>query len=378
MLRVLLLIKGLGPGGAERLLVHQARGRADDVAYEVAYLVPGKDQLVGDLAALGVTSTCLGATSALDPRWLLRLRRRLSRGDLSVVHVHSPLVASGARLVVGSLPRARRPALAYTEHNRWEQYEPATRLVNRLTYGLDDWHLAVSAGVRDSVSPARRAGVEVLIHGIDVDEVSGGAGAREAVRATWGIGPDTVVVGTVANLRAEKAYPDLIEAAARVVADVPGRDVVFISIGQGPLEDEIRSAVAAAGLGDRFRMLGYRADATRLMAGFDLFVLASHHEGLPLAVMEAQAMGLPVVATAVGGLPEAVEEGRTGLLVGPGRPDHLARAVLALVDDPHRRAAMAEAARRSARRFDAAAATATLEAGYRRLAEVRSPATGGH
>jgi glycosyltransferase involved in cell wall biosynthesis len=374
VLRVLLLIKGLGPGGAERLLVHQARCGADDIAYEAAYLVPTKDHLVGELDVLGVTSTCLGTTSPLDLRWMLRLRRRLQHQPVDVVHVHSPLVAAGARLVVQSLRRARRPSLVYTEHNRWGQYEPATRLLNRLTYGLDDWQLAVSAGVRDSVASSRRDQVEVLVHGIDVDEIAAGASARATVRATWGLTDDVVVVGTVANLRTEKAYPDLVEAASRVLAGRGRADVVFVAIGQGPLETEVRALVDRAGLDDRFRLLGYQPDAARLMAGFDLFVLASHHEGLPLALMEARALGLPVVATAVGGVPEAVDDGLSGVLVPPGDPGALARALLELIDDPRRRARMADEAIRGARRFDAATATATLEAGYRRLVAAR---TGG-
>jgi glycosyltransferase involved in cell wall biosynthesis len=377
VLRVLLLIKGLGPGGAERLLVHQARCGADDIAYEVAYLVPGKDQLVGELAEAGVSSSCLGAASSVDPRWLVRLRRRLGQGDVDVVHVHSPLVASGTRLVVRALPARRRPALVYTEHNRWEQYEPLTRHLNHLTYGLDDWQLAVSGGVRDSIHRSRRARVQVLVHGIDVAAVAAGAAGRDEVRASWGVGPETVVVGTVANLRTEKAYPDLVDAAGRVVAASPGREVVFVAIGQGPLEAEIGAAVRSSGLGDRFRLLGYRPDATSLMAGFDLFVLASHHEGLPVALMEAQALGLPVVATAVGGVPEAVEHEVSGLLVEPGQPAALAAAVLTLAGDPGRRARMGEAAREQARRFDAAAATATIEDGYRRLVAARADTDGG-
>lgn len=366
-----MLIKGLGPGGAERLLVHQARCAADDVAYEAAYLVPTKDQLVGELTALGVTVTCLDGGSGADPRWLVRLRRRLARGDVDVVHVHSPLVAAGARLAVASLPRARRPVVVTTEHNRWDQYSAPTRWANRLTHGRDDWQLAVSDGVRQSVPSRRRAGVEILVHGIDVAAVSAAASGREAVRAEWGVGPDTVVVGTVANLRREKAYPDLIAAAGLVLDDARGREVVFVAIGQGPLEDEVRSLVGAAGLDDRFRLLGYLPDATRAMAGFDLFVLASHHEGLPLAAMEAQALGLPIVATAVGGLPEVVRSGVDGLLVPPARPEELAAAICDLVGDPARRSAMGRDAAARADRFDAATFTAVLEAGYRRLVAAR-------
>jgi glycosyltransferase involved in cell wall biosynthesis len=285
-----------------------------------------------------------------------------------VVHVHSPFPAPWVRLVVRSLPPRDRPALVYTEHNRWAQYAWPTRTLNRLTYGLDDWQIAVSEGVRDSVAPHRRAGVEVLVHGIVLDAVAERAAARAEVRAGWGVDDDTVVAGTVANLRAEKGYHDLLAAAALVDAGGPVR---FVAIGQGPLEEELRAAHARAGLGARFRFLGYQPDAVRLMAGFDVFVLASHHEGLPVAVMEAAALGLPVVATAVGGLPEAVLHDETGLLVAPHRPVALAAAIEALASDPGRRAALGNEARARAGRFDAARAVAHLESGYRRLAAGR-------
>jgi glycosyltransferase involved in cell wall biosynthesis len=366
---VLWLIKGLGPGGAERLLVNQAAVRSAGIEYEAAYLIPTKDQLAAELEALGVRVECYRAARSWDLRWLVRLRRRLTRGDVDVVHVHSPLVAGFARLVTRSIPRAVRPALAYTEHNRWAQYTRGTRALNRWTYSLDDWQVAVSNGVRDSIRPGARGRVETIVHGIDREAVAALRPERDTVRRGWGIADDTVVAGTVANLRTEKAYPDLVAAARELPPELP---IVVIAIGQGPLEDEIRRLVAATELGGRFRLLGYQPDAARLMTGFDIFVLASHHEGLPVSLMEAQALGLPVVATSVGGVPEIVEDGVTGRLVPPGRPDLLAAAVTDVARDREGRATMSKAAVVASERFEMRPAAERLEAGYRRLAAARS------
>jgi glycosyltransferase involved in cell wall biosynthesis len=366
-LRVLWAIKGLGPGGAERLLVNQAATRAPDVEYEAVYLVAAKDQLVPELEALGVEVRGEDVRRDLDLRWAWRLHRRLARGGVDVVHVHSPFVAAWVRLAVRLL-FWRRPALVYTEHNRWTQYSTATRLLNASTYLLDDWQIAVSDGVRSSVPPRLRRRLETVVHGIDREAVAAQASARDDVRRELGVGPDTVVVGIVANFRAEKAYADLVRAVELLPADLP---VLVIAVGQGPVEDEIRALVAAKGLGDRMRLLGYRPDATRLMSGFDVFVLSSHHEGLPVAAMEAQTLGLPIVATAVGGMPEVVTEGVDGRLVPPARPDLLAAALADVVADAEHRAAMGAAARRAGERFDGRAATARIEAGYRRVAAKR-------
>jgi glycosyltransferase involved in cell wall biosynthesis len=170
----------------------------------------------------------------------------------------------------------------------------------------------------------------------------------------------------VANLRVQKAYPDLLEAAREVIERRP--DVRFVAVGQGPLEAEIRAMHARLGLGDRLLLLGHRPDAVRVMGACDVFVLASHWEGLGVAVMEALALGLPVVATAVGGVPEVVEHGREGLLVPPGHPGELAAALLAVVSDDRLRREMSAAAARRGAALSIDAAVRRTEAVYYELA----------
>src|SRR5262249_40946711 len=126
-------------------------------------------------------------------------------------------------------------------------------------------------------------------------------------------------------LRAGKNYPGLIEAARLVVER--GLRVRFVTAGQGQLADEVAALHRASGLGDRFALLGYRDDTTRIIAAADVFVLASHHEGLPVTVMEALTIGVPVVATAVGGVPEVVTDEINGILVVPGDATALAEGI---------------------------------------------------
>jgi len=162
----------------------------------------------------------------------------------------------------------------------------------------------VSEDVKASISARHRNPVQVLVHGIDVERVRADLATRDTTRRELGVDAGESLVVTVANLREGKNYPGLIEAAGLVVQrDVPAR---FVTAGQGQLADEVAALHRASGLGDRFRLLGYRDDTTRLIAAADLFVLASHHEGLPVTVMEALTLGVPVVATSVGGIPEAV------------------------------------------------------------------------
>ncbi len=221
-LRVLWLIKGLGPGGAEQLLVNHAAVRdRDGFTYEAAYLVAAKSHHVATLEDLGVPVTALDGEREGDVRWALRLRQLVVDREIDVVHIHSPYVASVARVVLQSLPRRTRPALVYTEHNRWPRHSRATRWANLMTFALDDAQVAVSHDVRRTITPGLRWPVQVITHGVDVAQLRVLAEQRAAVRAELAIDDDEIVVGTVANFRAEKAYEVWIDAAAAALRAAP-------------------------------------------------------------------------------------------------------------------------------------------------------------
>ena len=367
-IRVLLLVKGLGPGGAEQLLVSSARV-ADHTAFEysVTFLRPDKTHLVAVMESAGVRARLLPRGRLGHLGWPLELRRTMAGHD--IVHAHSPLLAAVARLAARTLPRDRRPVTVSTEHNVWGNFSPPTRLLNAATVGLDGRRWAVSGEVRRSMWGVLGRNVEVLVHGLVQEDAPPPAGTRDRMRRDLGLPDDAVVALTVANLRREKDYPNLLRAAQLALAQEPRLHV--LAVGQGQLEAEVAALHRELGLGDRCRLLGYRTDVKDLMAAADVFVLASAFEGLPVSIMEAMVSGLPVVATAVGGVPEAVVDGETGLLVPPRDASALAAALLRLARDPDLRAAMATKARVRGEVFDIRTAVEAQETAYAELVESR-------
>jgi len=340
--RVLWLAKGLGLGGAERLLVDML-GHVDRSRYEVevAYVLPWKDALVGDIEAQGVAVRCLGGGRTADLRWAARLRRLVVDRQLDLVHTHAPLPGIVARMVCAGTG----VPLIHTEHNMWTRYRWPTRWGNALTFGRNRAAIAVSSGVSDSIAPlpgGRRPPVQVIRHGTDVANIRRGSDHRVEARRRLGLSVDVPVIGSVGNFTPKKDQQGLLAAFAQVLA-VRG-DAQLVLVGSGPLEAQLRSTADELGVAERVHFVGSRTDVLDLLPGFDVFALSSRFEGLPIALVEAMATGVASVATAVGGVPEIVDAGRNGLLVPPGRPDELAAAIVALLVDPDLRARVGAAA----------------------------------
>jgi glycosyltransferase involved in cell wall biosynthesis len=191
-------------------------------------------------------------------------------------------------------------------------------------------------------------------------------------RADWrkreGFGPDDLLFVCVAGLRAQKNHTQLIEAFAQG----PARDARarLVLAGEGKERAGLEQQVRELGLETRVRFLSVRSDIPDLLGACDVFVLASHYEGLPLSVMEAMAAGLPVVSTAVGGVPEVLTDGLEGFLTTPGDTDRLAQAMLLLSADPALRKIMGmTGARRALEQFDISQMAATYGDIYSSLLE---------
>lgn len=367
--RVLWLIKGLGAGGAEQLLVnslpHLDRSRFD---YHVAYILPWKDDNVPFFTAHDVPTSCLGGTTPADLRVVSRLQRLLEDQRIDVLDSHLPYSGVVGRVAAR---RAGTPAVVYTEHSLAVQRQLAgfhfvSFVANTLTYGMNDLVVSVS---RDTFCDVNRftfgrVPVRLVYNGIPLDSFD--RATIVADRSALGVPEAHKVVGHVATFTPKKRQHDLLHAAKLVLDE--DAHVSFVLVGKGALRPELEALAKELGIGEHVVFPGFVPDLTAAMACFDVFALSSLYEGLPTVAIEAMALGVPVVATWVGGTPEIVNHDHDGILVPPSDPPAMARGILRLLGDDGLRAEMGARAEQSARsKFDIRRRVAEMEAVYDEL-----------
>jgi len=291
--------------------------------------------------------SCDARGRAQFPLAMVRLARVLRRERIDVLHTHlfePSVVGLQASLI------ARTPVRVMTRH--YSDYH--TRIdktwhvrLDQMCIRLYDDVIAVSEHTARhliEVEGAPPEKVHTVLNGFDTARVRiPDAAEIERLREELGAA-DAHLLVTVGRLHPEKGYEHLFGALPRISEQVD-RPVILVVAGAGPFEGQFRRRVAELGCADQVRFLGFREDATSLIAAADVFVLASVAEAFGIAVAEALYVGTPVVATTVGGIPEIADDGVDGLLVPAGDSDALAEAVAGLLNDSGRRAAMADAGR---------------------------------
>jgi len=297
-----------------------------------------------------------------DPRILGDLVALARARNARILHVHGYAAADFGRLA------ARRAGAALVLHEHFaDPRMPAYQgLADRLLSGLTDRAIAVSGSTRDFLVRERHvpaARVRLIWNGAPLDEFARPpAGAREALRAAWGLGPDALAIGTIGRLSEQKGQRDLLAAAAEVVRkDARAR---FVLVGDGDLRPALEAQAAALGLGERVLFAGHRTDVPSVLAALDVVCISSTYEGTPLALFEAMAAGRPIVSTAVDGCREVLEDGRTALLTPTRDPGALAEALLRVLEGTALRRQLADAAAAESRRYDIAECVRQIEALY--------------
>ena len=351
-------VTGLRAGGTEGQVVELAERLPRD-RFRVGLIAIGNRGSLFPAAALASdTLTVLGRAHRDGPaptpaailalrsaRGIARYLRAVRAGRYDIVDArlfHGYVLAGLTKPLVGVpiLVAGRRSLGEFKE-----RFGPLGRGLDRLARRVPDVIVANSAAVaadtlvREGLDPSR---LRLIRNGISPAQPLA-PGERDTIRAGFGFGPDDIVAGAVANYRSVKGLARLIRVVAGLHAELPALRLVLI--GDGPLRGALEAQAAELGISASVRVHGPEPDARRLVEAFDLVVGASEAEGLPNALLEAAAAGLPIAATAAGGTVEVVEDGRTGLLVPVGDELALAGAIRRLVQDPELRARLGAAAR---------------------------------
>lgn len=358
-LKVALVIEDLEVGGAERVVIDTAR-ELHHRGYHVDVVCLRKSgRMAWQVTEAGIQLHVMKKRHAVDLLMLRRLVKLLKKLEVDVVHTHMFTANTWGRLAawLGGVP-----VVVTTEHNvdTWKNFIHLR--VDRLLAPCSSKVVAVSDEVRrfylehEHLDPGQLVTVR---NGVDVPETL----TAEDVRREFGFGPDDPVFVSVGRLVEQKAQHLLVEAMARILPEVPRARLLIV--GGGPLEEELAAQVHQLDLEGHVVLTGIRTDVARLMSASTALVMSSLREGLPMVVLEAASLSVPMLLTDVGGIAEAVTDGESALLVPPGSADVLAEKMTELARDPHLCQRLGhQARRRYVERFSLSAMVDAYEALY--------------
>ena len=382
---VVLVTPNLDVGGAQETIRNLAR-YLPTLGWRPVVCTLADGPLRADLDALGAVTEVLPErrSTVFAPRACFRELRATRRALLATIDrfdahvVLQTQTCPALNLLTASLPR-RSLQVWWIIQNAVFLLRPEhvadrpwlllpKRLVHCAVFRLGSRAVTGSIVVSDDTEGAfrrlvgRAPRVEVVCNAVDLERYPADID-RAAVREELGVGPHVHLMTTVATFKEQKGHRFLVEAFAAVAPRHP--ELELLLVGDGALAETVREQARRTGHGDRIHFLGTRRDVARLLAASDSFVLASLWEGLPLALVEAMASGLPVVASAVSGSRQVMVDGRTGWVVPPGDSGALAGAIEELLSDRARAMRFAAAARERAGRFGAAEQAAAFDRLFR-------------
>ncbi len=363
---VLYVFAALPVGGAEMLLYNQIEALDRSRFRPMVCSLRDKGPMGKKIEELGVPVFALQGlkSNRFEFQVILRLKQLLIREKVSIVHTH---LLDGGRYGRIAALWAGSPCIVSTFHNVYTRRRMRIHLINRFLGKFTHRIIAVSEAVKrdllryDGLEPDK---VLVIPNMIDLDAF--GRGDRERVRRELGFTPRELVLGCVARLEEQKGHVYLLEAANLLRRQRAG--IRLLLVGDGRLRSSIEHKAKELGLLDVVVFTGTSNRVAELMSAMDVFVLPSLWEGLGLVLGEAMASGVPVVSTEVGGTSEIVLDGETGLLIPPGDPEAIRKAVIRILDDREATRTMTEQARhRVVRLMSKQRHMALLEAVYEEL-----------
>ena len=371
--RVLHVIDHLGSGGAQEAVCQLVKYRQRERFQPEVVALHGFGHYWDILRSWDIPVHSLVPhefARAAIPVIFLRLFRLLARRRYDVVHTH----LIGANVLAAPLAALFRVPVRVTHdqtHDDVRIYSAVHRGLDTLANRLNHHIIAVSSSIRSFLE--RQEGVppqqiSVIYNAVDLDRFSPRKSPREELRRNLGLPAEALLVGGVGRLHYQKNFPLFLEVAAEVAARMPR--TIFVIAGEGPERPALEDLSRKFGLASQVRFLGFVKEMPEFYQSLDLLLLTSHFEGTPLTVLEAMAMGVPVVASHVDGVGEVIEDGQDGLLVPAGHRDLFVQGICRLLQDRSLGRHLAQAGRQKVRhRFSAEAMVRQVEAIYLRYLE---------
>ena len=365
MPRVVYMAHAFHVGGAEEMVLNLVR-RLPRSHFEPHVCCIHEAGPIGEeIRRTGTPVSVLGLTPGMRQPWAVDgIRRYLARTRPDVVHTFLLTASLYGRLAATF---ARVPVVIGSEVNIYERKRRRHIWLERALMNATDCVVVSAESVRAfylrqvHADPAK---VEVIYNAVDWDQIRTTTG-RDEIRRAFGLAADDFVVGIIARLTEQKGHRFLLEA----MAQTPALECAhLLVVGSGEMEDELKRRADALGLGARVHFVGPRRDLGDLLSAMDIFALPSLWEGLPLSLVLAMGAGVPVVSTTVAGVPEVVDDERTGLLVPPGDAAALGNALARLATSAELRDRLRGAAPASVRqRFGVDAYVSAMTRLYDRL-----------
>ena len=323
------IVLNLNTGGLEKLVVEFATKPPRNFL-PIVFCLKEKGELAQEVENSGVKVLALSKKEGFDTLLIFRLALLFQKEKISIVHTHN-----FAAYLYGTLAArvAGVPIVIDTEHGVYLSPQIRHKVLTKMISPLVNKVIAVSDDVKKAVSShdyISESRIVTITNGIDINKYSQRDNAA-AKKRELGLSGETEVIGNVARLSPEKDHKTLLEAFSLVSKKVPS--VKLVIAGDGILMEELEIETKELGMEDNVIFLGLRKDVPELLSTFDLFVLSSIREGIPLTILEAMAAGLPVVGTNVGGIGEVVMDGETGFVVPSRDPIALADAIVKILSD---------------------------------------------
>ncbi|WP_276373568.1 glycosyltransferase [Chryseolinea sp. H1M3-3] len=343
--KVLHIIKSLGRGGAEMLLPETLRLHdKNKFEFHYVYFLPWKNQMVDSLIAQGGRVTCIAANNNIS--LILKVRKVLKyvrEHKIQIIHAHLPWAGIVSRLVA----RYTDVPVIYTEHNKQERYHILTRITNLATLNWLSRIIAVSADVAESIVRHKRnltSPIQVIVNGVNTRRFTPQTGDRNEIRNVLQIPVDAPVIGTIAVFRFQKRLDVWLDIASTILASIP--EAHFIIVGDGPLKPILMEKRQQLGIEKKVHFVGLQTEVRPFLATFDLYMMSSIFEGLPVALLEAMASGCPVISTDAGGVKEVIRHEIDGLLCSTDEPQKLSQMAISLLRSADRKAYFASQSRK--------------------------------